>query len=532
MSIVADSFNLPKELSSQPDFTHLKNLEARMNRALIGQSDAVKCVAEMIKSVKTGFYDETKPRGVLVFAGPTGVGKTELAKMTAYEMGVPLHRFDMSEFSESHKVSRLLGSPPGYVNSDQGGELINKLKSTPDCVVLFDEIEKAHPDMYKIFLQLFDEGRLTDSMGQVVNATQTIFILTTNLGSNEIYQQMQKKKHDDSGERLKALCIRTFSAELYNRFDKVVIFRKLDRSAMEQIVEKYLNHLKDGFSRKTLDISWDRQVILHLSALNVDENMGARDIHRKIKELILPKLAEIRIEGKILKTSAKVHMRIVGEQLEFTVLDKGKISEAQKEQEGQEVIGPGRSPMTNEAIVLKNGVIYLDLANERTLKQLEGKHVYRLNPHAGDHPYMDDCIKIINVSSIGEIIYEANQNSFLDRGRWRSFLPPKSNDGGWVVVTPTKNGQAFFENICTIIQPIQLQRDALTLVRKIFSKFKDCHLSEKAPFKSLREYCVKNGRMELLADVDALEKIMGPVTIQILSKEPEKNPDNRFRARL
>lgn len=531
MSISSSTLIVSKEVNHLPDFARLKNLEERMNRALIDQPEAVRCVAEMIKRVQTGFYDERRPRGVLVFAGPTGVGKTELAKMTASEMGIPLHRFDMSEFSESHKVSRLLGSPAGYVNSDRGGELVNKLNSTPACVVLFDEIEKAHPDIYKIFLQLFDEGRLTDSMGKEANATQAIFILTTNLGSREIYQQMQKGVRDNLDERLKALCIRTFSAELYNRFDRVIVFRHLSSSAMERIVEIYLRHLKDGLAKRKLDITWDPQVVVHLSTLDVDVNMGARDMHRKVNEHVLTKLTASRIEGKILQIDVKVHMKVVAGQLELAVLDKGKAAIAPLHE--QEVTAAKETPKKKEAIILKDGVVYLDLTNERPLQQFEGKHVYRLNPtRKGDRTFMDDCIKIIHVSSVGEVLFEYN-NRFLNEGGQLCFLSSQWNDGAWRPVTPAMNGRAFLENICTVIDLPSSQKQAFILVKKIFPRLEDdCHLSEKAPLASLREYCIKSKKTDLLMNVEALEKLIGPLSVTILSNGPERDSNGILRSRL
>jgi len=532
MSINSSTLIVPYKISQQPDFAGLKNLEEKMNQALIDQPEAVNCVAEMIKRIRTGFYDEAKPLGVLVFAGPTGVGKTELAKMTAYEMGVPLHRFDMSEFSERHKVSRLLGSPAGYVNSDQGGELVNKLKATPECVVLFDEIEKAHPDIHKIFLQLFDEGRLTDSMGQEVRATKAIFILTSNLGSHEIYQQMQRGVQNNLDERLKALYIRTFSIELYNRFDKVIVFRPLTNSAMERIVEKYMRILKDNLAKRTLEITWDQQVVVHLSALNVDVNLGARDIHRKIKEYVLPKLTASRIEGKILQTDVKIHLKIVNGQLELAILDKGKA--VIDPQHIQEAVNPKSISKRNEAITLKDGVVYLDFSTKRPLKELEGKYVCRMNPNEkGDRSYIDDCIKIAYVTSTGEIVYETNER-FIHKGGWEPlYLSPKWNDGQWRVVTPAKNGRAFFENICTAIVPLQLREEALILTKKIFSTLNvDCHLSEKAPFASLREYCVKKKKEDLIKDVEALEKLIGPFSVTILTPEPELDSNGTLRSKL
>lgn len=520
MSISSSALPVPTVGKQLSDFSRLKELEDQMTRALFDQPEAVQCVAEMIKRIKTGLYDVAKPRGVLVFAGPTGVGKTELAKMTAHELGVPLFRFDMSEFSESHKVSRFLGSPSGYVNSDRGGELVNKLKSTPACVVLFDEIEKAHPDIYKIFLQLFDEGRLTDSMGREVNATEAVFILTTNLGSHEIHQQMQRGVRDSLDKRIKELCIRTFSTELYNRFDKVVIFRPLSQTAMAKIVEKYLIYLQ-GTLAKQLSISWDHHVIVYLSALNSDPAMGARDIHRKIREQVLSKLVASRIDGQILQTGVKVCMKVVNGRLELVVLDKGKPAVAT--QHTPQVIATKDIP--KEAIILKDGVVYLDLSAGRPLQHLKGKHVCRLSAHGGDRSYIDNCIKIVEVSSNGEVIYEDNDRFLLRERHRRHCLSPKWNDGAWVPVTPAKNGRAFLENVCTAIDDPDSQENALILVKRIFERLEDdCHLSEGAPFACLREYCIKARKEDALRDVEALEKLVGLcLSVKILSKKPPQD---------
>lgn len=527
MSIPTGSHFFSKNVNQNDDMDRLKNLEGRLNQALIEQPEAVHCVAEMIKRVKTGFCDESKPRGVLVFAGPTGVGKTELAKLTAREMGVPLHRFDMSEFSEPHKISRLLGSPPGYINSDRGGELVNKLTRTPACVVLFDEIEKAHFDIYKIFLQLFDEGRLTDSTGQEVNATKAVFILTTNLGSHEIYRQLESGVRDDLDSRIKDLCIRTFSTELYNRFDKVVVFNPLSDNAIEMIADKYLNFLQGSLAQRKLNMTWDRQVVVHLSALARDVTLGARDMHRKINELVLSKLATSRIEGKIYETDVKIHMKIHEGKLELIVLDRGKI--ALEKQNKQSLNNNEGTPKNDKAIMLKDGVVYLDIANERPLKEFEGMCVFRSTSRGGS--YMDDCIKIIHVSDLREIVYEDVDRVLNNEGK-RRFIGTRWDDGGWRPITPARNGRSFFENMCTIIQDSLTKQQALTLIHKIFSILEDdCHLSQD-PFNSLRDYCIKRKKEHLLKEIEALEKLMGSFKVTILTKTSTPDSTITERAKL
>lgn len=505
------------------DYRLLKTLEDRMNQNLFGQPEAVHYVANMIKRIETGFCIETRPRGVLVFAGPTGVGKTELAKMTAYEMGVPLIRYDMSEFSESHKVSRLLGSPAGYVNSGDGGELINKLRANPACVVLFDEIEKAHRNTYKIFLQLFDEGRITDSMGNEVIATQAVFILTTNLGSAEIYQQLKRGIRENIDERMRELCIRTFSTELYNRFDKVIVFNPINQAVIEKIVLKHLGHLRDTLEKTKLELAWDPQVVHYFTSLILDVNLGARDLHRKINDKILPLLATNRIEGKILLQEVKVRIDIADGQLKLTVLDQGRCAGHHIEQRKKPV-------KSSEALVLRDGVVYIDQRTKRSLKEYEGKYVYRGTTSVRGH-LSDNCIKIIHVASNGEIV-------FMDRDlgdkEVRRYLPSSGDDGEWLLATPAKDGQAFFENLATILEPT-VREEARTKIRSIFSGLSDrhsmegYHLSEDDPFDSLVDYCYRRNRKDDAVEVMRLKNLIGPISVITTSKETTQN---RLRPKL
>lgn len=516
MSLNSIYIGVPNSVNQTANFADLKNLNERMKQSIIDQPEAVDYIAQMIQLVKTGLADDSKPR-VLFFAGPTGVGKTELAKLTAHELKIPLHRFDMSEFSEAHKVSRLLGSPPGYINSAQGGDLTNKLKKTPSCVVLFDEIEKAHSDIFKIFLQLFDEGRITDSMGQEVIATQSIFILTSNLGSSQIYLQMKKKPRRNLDERLKALYEKsliplyttTLSPELYSRFEKVIFFRPLSRASIEKIVQKFLIALKNNLAQKTLEMTWDQEVIEYFSTQNVDINMGARGINKKINQCIRPLLASSRMDEKILQTNVKVHLKVISNQLQLIVLDKGKPGIP-----SQEPIKDETNP--KEAITLKDGIVYLDFITKRPLKEFEGKYVYRAFSNGSDRSFMNECIKIIEITSTGDILYE-----YEDSLRGPHHLSSTWNNNEWKLVTPTMNGRAFFKNICTLIDSPSFREDSLTYVKLIFDGLGEkCHLSEREPFVSLKEQCIKKNKKDLLEYVDALENRLGSFSVRVLSEEP------------
>jgi C-terminal, D2-small domain, of ClpB protein len=339
---------------------------------------------------------------------------------------------------------------------------------------------------------------------------------------------MQRGVRGNLDERLKALCIRTFSAELYNRFDKVVVFRPLSQPAIEKIVEKHLKYLQKSLAQRKFDITWDQSVVVHLSAISMDVTMGARDIHRKIKEHVLSKLTASRIEGKILETDAKVHMKVVDSQLELVILDKGKVAVKPLHEQGTEA---KEALNVKEAIILKDGVVYLDLANQRPLQELQGKYVFRLSAKGNDRSY-NEGIKIVEVSSIGEILYEDNDLLLNKKGEIR-FLSSEWDDGKWAPVTPAKNGKGFFENICTLIDPSS-QEQALSLVKNIFSSLgKDCHLSTKAPFTSLREYCIKGKKEDLLREIDILEELTGPLQVAILSNGSNRGDSNGpFHANL
>ena len=277
----------------------LHDLEMRFNKRLIGQEKAVHEVCESLKCILTGYYDENVPYGVFLFAGPTGVGKTELVKMIAEELDVPLLRYDMSEFSEEHTRSSLLGSSPGYVGCEDGGRLVRDLdlKENRVAVVLFDEIEKAHPAIFPIFLQLFDEGRLTDRRGNFVTAKTKIFIMTTNLGSSLIEQQMISFSKTALIEILEPVFVKKFSPEFYNRIDKTIVFQPISHETICRIARLFMRSFANNiFQKKKIILRWTPGTIQYFAGKNHNLNMGARGIHRRVRQTICPLLAKARIK--------------------------------------------------------------------------------------------------------------------------------------------------------------------------------------------------------------------------------------------
>ncbi len=301
--MVSHPFSVDK--TSQPhnlqrNAERLRDLEMRFNERLIGQEEAVHEVYSLLKCLVTGFFDENVPYGVLLFAGPTGVGKTELAKMIAEELALPFLRYDMSEFSERQTVSSLLGAPPGYTTCEMQGRLVKDLQEYPVAVVLFDEIEKAHPHIFPTFLQLFGEGRLTDRTGNHVFAKSNLFIMTTNLGSSIIQQQITSSSKTPLIKILKPLFIKKFTPEFYNRIQKTIVFQPISQETICKITNLFFGSLaKDIFRRKKIVLRWTIGAIQYFARVKHDPGMGARGLHRRIRNAVLPLLADICIIEKI-----------------------------------------------------------------------------------------------------------------------------------------------------------------------------------------------------------------------------------------
>ena len=274
------------------------NLEKILSEKVIGQDEAISAVSNAIRRNKTGIGDEHRPLGSFLFAGPTGVGKTELAKVLAsflFDDEKALTRIDMSEYMEKFSVSRLIGAPPGYVGYDEGGQLTEVVRRRPYSVVLFDEIEKAHPDVFNILLQILDDGRLTDGQGRLVDFTNTIIIMTSNLGS----KQLMEASTVEAGRAAVLEVIRqSFKPEFINRIDEIIVFNQLGKEQIKGIVSLQLKRLADRLENRNLHLKWDDSVVDLVSNAGFDPDYGARPIKRAIQTLVENPLAVDMLHGR------------------------------------------------------------------------------------------------------------------------------------------------------------------------------------------------------------------------------------------
>ncbi len=303
-NVVSSWTGIPVSKMLASEMEKFLKLEDILSRRVVGQKRAIEAVSDAIRRNRTGLSDENKPLGSFVFLGPTGVGKTELAKTLAdflFNDEKALTRIDMSEYMEKFSVSRLIGAPPGYVGYDEGGQLTEAVRRRPYSVILFDEIEKAHPDVFNILLQLLDEGRLTDSQGRVVDFKHSIVIMTSNLGSDLI---LQAESLDDVRDKISALMKSTFKPEFLNRLDEVIIFNRLDRKQILEIVEIQLQRLKKRLSARKITLNIDEKALELLADAGFDPNFGARPIKRTIQSMLENPLARMMLEGKVTEGSS------------------------------------------------------------------------------------------------------------------------------------------------------------------------------------------------------------------------------------
>lgn len=296
---VARMARIPPKSLSKDDQAVLANLEAELSAEIYGQPKAVKEVASAIKLARAGLRDPHKPIGAYLFAGPTGVGKTELARQLALKLGVPLLRFDMSEYMEKHTVSRLIGAPPGYVGFEQGGLLTDAVLQNPHCVLLLDEIEKAHPDLFALLLQVMDYGKLTDHNGKTVDFRSTLLIMTTNAGAAEASEARIGFFREAKAEAADEAIQRLFTPEFRNRLDAIVQFAPLSPEIMGQIVDKNLRALEAQLRQRKVTITLSPEARQWLAEKGYDPLMGARPLARLIQERIKKPLAELLLFGPL-----------------------------------------------------------------------------------------------------------------------------------------------------------------------------------------------------------------------------------------
>lgn len=299
--IVAKIARIPPKNVSKSDAEVLKDLEKSLKRVVFGQDNAIVALSSAIKLARAGLREPEKPIGNYLFAGPTGVGKTEVAKQLADTLGVELLRFDMSEYMEKHAVSRLIGAPPGYVGFDQGGQLTDGVDQHPHCVLLLDEIEKAHPDVYNILLQVMDHGTLTDHNGRTVDFRNVILIMTSNAGAAEQAKAAIGFGRDRREGEDTAAIERTFTPEFRNRLDAVISFQPLPKEVILQVVEKFVLQLEAQLLDRNVTIELTRPAAEWLADKGYDDKMGARPLGRVIQEHIKKPLAEELLFGKLQK---------------------------------------------------------------------------------------------------------------------------------------------------------------------------------------------------------------------------------------
>jgi ATP-dependent Clp protease ATP-binding subunit ClpA len=307
-AVVAKIARIPPKSVSKTDTEALKELETDLKRAVFGQEEAIKQLSSAMKMARAGLRDANKPIGSYLFSGPTGVGKTEAARQLASTLGIELLRFDMSEYMERHTVSRLIGAPPGYVGYDQGGQLTDAVDQHPHAVVLLDEIEKAHQDVYNILLQVMDNGTLTDSNGKKVDFRNVVLIMTTNAGASDAQKNtIGFGRGRNDGEQEEALK-RLFTPEFRNRLDAVVAFKPLTQDIIRQVVQKFVLQLEAQLADRNITIETTDEAADWLAKNGFDELYGARPLARVIQEHIKKPLADDILFGKLSKGG---HVKVV-----------------------------------------------------------------------------------------------------------------------------------------------------------------------------------------------------------------------------
>jgi ATP-dependent Clp protease ATP-binding subunit ClpA len=321
-AVVAKIARIPPKNVSKDDAEVLKDLEATLKRVVFGQDKAIEALSASIKLARAGLREPEKPIGNYLFAGPTGVGKTEVAKQLADTLGVELLRFDMSEYMEKHAVSRLIGAPPGYVGFDQGGLLTDGVDQHPHCVLLLDEIEKAHPDVFNILLQVMDHGTLTDHNGRSVDFRNVILIMTSNAGASEQAKSAIGFGRDRREGEDTAAIERTFTPEFRNRLDAVVSFAPLGKEVILQVVEKFVLQLEAQLMDRNVTIELTRPAAEWLAEKGYDDRMGARPLGRVIQENIKKPLAEELLFGRLMKGGV-VRVGVKDDKLELIVEEPG-----------------------------------------------------------------------------------------------------------------------------------------------------------------------------------------------------------------
>lgn len=330
--VIASWTGIPVKKITQDENEKLKNLEKELHQRVIGQNEAVEAVAKAIRRGRVGLKDPNRPIGSFLFLGPTGVGKTELSKALAESLfgnEDSMVRVDMSEYMEPHSVSKLIGSPPGYVGYDEGGQLTEKIRRKPYSVILFDEIEKAHPDVMNMLLQILDDGRLTDSNGRTVNFKNTVIIMTSNIGARMITdkttlgfsnmdntEESIQKEYDNTKKEVMNELKKQLRPEFINRIDEIIVFHKLSETDIRQIIDVMLKQVQDRLKEQEIDVEFDDRVKEYISKKGIDTKYGARPLKRAIQSNIEDKIAESILDG-VIKPKKKSKMTVENDEVKI-----------------------------------------------------------------------------------------------------------------------------------------------------------------------------------------------------------------------
>ena len=323
--VVSKWTGIPVTKMMQSEKDKLLHLEDELKKRVVGQEEAIEAVANAIRRSRSGLADENRPIGSFAFLGSTGVGKTELARALAellFDKEDLMVRIDMSEYQERHTVSRLIGAPPGYVGYEESGQLTEAVRRKPYSIVLLDEIEKAHPDVFNILLQVLEDGRLTDNKGRVVDFKNTIIIMTSNIGSEIVQQAIDSNKAENESEWTKsknevlALMKQTIRPELLNRIDEIVVFKPLMKEQIRQIVQLQIARLQKRLQQKNIELHCTEESLDYLADKGYQPDLGARPVKRAVQKYVIDKLSIFMIEGST-QEACKVEMFLANDELQF-----------------------------------------------------------------------------------------------------------------------------------------------------------------------------------------------------------------------
>jgi ATP-dependent Clp protease ATP-binding subunit ClpB len=318
--VVATWTGIPVARLQEGERAKLVHMEDRLGDRVIGQKDAVEAVSNAVRRARAGLQDENRPIGSFIFLGPTGVGKTELSKSLAdflFDDDSAMVRIDMSEYMEKHAVARLIGAPPGYVGYEEGGQLTEAVRRRPYSVILLDEVEKAHPEVFNVLLQVLDDGRITDNQGRTVDFTNTVVIMTSNIGSQHITDDVETKERE---ARVMDALRQHFRPEFLNRVDATIIFDRLDRETLTHIVQIQVAHLRERAAKMGIAITLTEEAMLLLGNEGFDSVYGARPLKRAIQRLLIDELSMLLLEGSVAEGNS-IRIGVNGNKLTFDRID-------------------------------------------------------------------------------------------------------------------------------------------------------------------------------------------------------------------